>query len=133
MGIVPADEREPRRPRDHCRIVDGSHFLEFKASFDRDTLCGHARIDGHRVGIIANNGPIQPTGSVKAAQFIQLCDQAARRWCFAEHHGLHGRRAVPSARQQDDPGRGECAGAQVHHRGRRLVRRGQLRHVRARV
>src|SRR5262249_1647076 len=33
-------------------------------------------IDGEAVGIIGNNGPIDAEGSVKAAQFIQLCDQA---------------------------------------------------------
>jgi geranyl-CoA carboxylase beta subunit len=86
LGIVPADEREPYDTREIiARIVDGSHFLEFKASFDRDTLCGHARIDGHRVGIIANNGPIQPTGSVKAAQFIQLCDQSGTPLVFLQN------------------------------------------------
>lgn len=86
MGIVPADEREPYDAREIiARIVDGSHFLEFKANFDRDTLCGHARIDGHRVGIIANNGPIQPTGSVKAAQFIQLCDQSGTPLVFLQN------------------------------------------------
>jgi geranyl-CoA carboxylase beta subunit len=86
LGIVPADEREPYDAREIiARIVDGSDFLEFKASFDRDTLCGHARIDGHRVGIIANNGPIQPTGSVKAAQFIQLCDQSGTPLVFLQN------------------------------------------------
>ena len=33
-------------------------------------------INGEAVGIIGNNGPIDAEGSVKAAQFIQLCDQA---------------------------------------------------------
>ena len=32
---------------------------------------------GAKIGIIGNNGPIQPEGSVKAAQFIQLCQQAS--------------------------------------------------------
>ena len=85
LGIVPADEREPYDAREIiARVVDGSHFLEFKATFDSDTVCGHARIDGHRVGLIANNGPIQPTGSVKAAQFIQLCDQSGTPLVFLE-------------------------------------------------
>src|SRR6185436_15069509 len=33
-------------------------------------------IEGHPVGIIGNNGPIDTAGAVKAAQFIQLCDQS---------------------------------------------------------
>ncbi len=86
MGIVPVDEREPYDAREiMARLVDGSQFLEFKAAFESDTLCGHARIDGHRVGLIANNGPIQPTGSIKAAQFIQLCDQSGTPLVFLQN------------------------------------------------
>ena len=31
---------------------------------------------GHRCGLIGNNGPIDPAGATKAAQFLQLMDQA---------------------------------------------------------
>jgi len=86
MGIVPADEREPYDVREViARITDGSAFLEFKAVFATDTICGHARIDGRRVGIIGNNGPIQPAGSNKAAQFIQLCDQSGTPLVFLQN------------------------------------------------
>ena len=86
MGVVPADEREPYDVREViARIVDGSDFLEFKALLAVDTVCGHARIDGHRVGIIGNNGPIQPEGSTKAAQFIQLCDQTGLPLVFLQN------------------------------------------------
>jgi len=37
------------------------------------------------VGLVANNGPIQPTGSVKAAQFMQLCDQTATPLVFLQN------------------------------------------------
>ncbi len=40
---------------------------------------------GHTVGIIGNNGPIQPTGSTKAAQFIQLCDQTGTPLIFLQN------------------------------------------------
>src|SRR3990167_2535519 len=77
LGLVPADEREPYDVREViARLVDASDFLEFKQSYGSDTICGHARLHGHTVGILGNNGPIQPNGSVKAAQFIQLCDQS---------------------------------------------------------
>jgi geranyl-CoA carboxylase beta subunit len=86
MGLVPADDREPY---DVCeviaRLVDASDFLEFKAVYSADTVCGHARIDGHLVGLIGNNGPIQPTGSTKAAQFIQLCDQSGTPLIFLQN------------------------------------------------
>ena len=86
MGVVPADEREPYDVREViARIVDGSDFLEFKALLAADTVCGHARIDGHRVGLIGNNGPIQPEGSTKAAQFIQLCDQTGLPLVFLQN------------------------------------------------
>ncbi len=86
MGIVPVDEREPYDAREIiARLVDGSDFLEFKAVFESDTLCGHARIEGHRLGLIANNGPIQPAGSIKAAQFIQLCDQSGTPLVFLQN------------------------------------------------
>jgi geranyl-CoA carboxylase beta subunit len=86
MGIVPTDERTPFDMREVvARIVDGSDFLEFKAAYSPDTVCGHARITGHPVGILANNAPIQPTGSVKAAQFIQLCDQAGVPLVFLQN------------------------------------------------
>ena len=86
MGVVPADEREPYDVREViARIVDASQFLEFKAVYSPDTVCGHARIDGQRIGILGNNGPIQPTGSLKAAQFIQLCDQSGTPLVFLQN------------------------------------------------
>ena len=85
-GVVPADEREPYDVREViARLVDGSDFLEFKAPFATETVCVHARIDGHAVGILGNNGAIQPTGSIKAAQFIQLCDQSGTPLVFLQN------------------------------------------------
>lgn len=86
LGVVPADEREPYDVREViARLVDGSDFLEFKAPYAPDTVCGHARIQGHAVGLIGNNGPIQPQGSTKAAQFIQLCDQSGTPLVFLQN------------------------------------------------
>ena len=86
LGCIPADDREPFDTREIiARIVDGSDFLEFKSEYGSETLCGHARINGHLVGILGNNGPIQPTGSTKAAQFIQLCDQSGTPLIFLQN------------------------------------------------
>jgi geranyl-CoA carboxylase beta subunit len=86
MGVVPADDREPYDVREVvARVVDGSEFLEFKAAYATDTVCGHARIHGHAVGVVGNNGPIQPAGSTKAAQFIQLCDQSGTPLVFMQN------------------------------------------------
>ncbi|MBM3555105.1 MAG: acyl-CoA carboxylase subunit beta [Alphaproteobacteria bacterium] len=76
-GAVPVDYRKPYDCREIiARIVDDSDFLEFKALYGPQTVCVHAAIEGIPVGILGNNGPIYPEGSVKATQFIQLCCQS---------------------------------------------------------
>ena len=86
MGVVPADDKTPFDVKDViARVVDGSDFLEFKARYGSETVCGHARIGGQIVGIIGNNGPIQPEGSTKAGQFIQLCDQSGTPIVFMQN------------------------------------------------
>jgi len=86
LGVVPADDREPYDVREViARLVDGSDFLEFKAGYGAEMMCGHARVQGHLVGILGNNGPIQPNGSTKAAQFIQLCDQTDTPLIFLQN------------------------------------------------
>lgn len=83
LGLVPADPRQPYDAREIiARLVDGSTWLEFKPEIDGATLCGQARIEGHAVGIVANNGPITAQGAAKAGQFIQLCDQAGMPLLF---------------------------------------------------
>lgn len=75
-GVVPLDFRQPLDMREViARLVDASDFQEFGADFGPQTLCGHASIHGIRVGIITNNGPLDPAGSNKATHFIQACCQ----------------------------------------------------------
>ena len=77
LGVVPTDYRQPYDAREVvARIVDGSSFLEFKPGYGTTLLCIQASVHGLPVGIICNNGPIDPNGATKAAQFIQLCDQS---------------------------------------------------------
>ena len=77
LGIVPTDPKTPYDCREVvARIADDSSFLEFSAAIDQGTICGHLRIEGHRVGVLGNNAPITPKGAVKAAQFLQLLDQS---------------------------------------------------------
>jgi geranyl-CoA carboxylase beta subunit len=86
LGIVLADERMPIDMREIlARILDGSDFLEYKAGFGADTICGQGRISGHSVGVIANAGAIQPQGSMKVAQFIQTCDQLGTPLVFLQN------------------------------------------------
>lgn len=76
-GIVPVDYKKPYDVREViARLVDASDFTDFKPAYGSHTVCGQAAIEGEAVGLIGNNGPIDTEGAVKAAQFIQLCDQA---------------------------------------------------------
>jgi len=84
--VVPADERTPYDVREIiARLVDGSMFLEFKSRYGSETVCGHAQLQGQRIGILGNNGPIQPEGSTKAGQFIQACDQTGTPLLFLQN------------------------------------------------
>jgi len=75
-GVVPLDFRHPMDMREIiARIVDRSDLLEYGADYGPQTLCGHASIFGTPVGIITNNGPLDPAGSNKATHFIQSCCQ----------------------------------------------------------
>lgn len=76
-GLVPVDYRTPYDVRElAARIADGSDISEFKPRYGLSTVCMHAKVYGHPCGIIGNNGPFDPDGATKAAQFFQLCDAA---------------------------------------------------------
>lgn len=75
-GVVPTDLRQPYDVREViARTVDGSDFDEFKALFGETLVCGFARIHGHPVGILANNGILFSESAQKGAHFIELCCQ----------------------------------------------------------
>ncbi|XP_066499977.1 methylcrotonoyl-coenzyme A carboxylase 2 isoform X2 [Hoplias malabaricus] len=57
------------------RLTDGSQLQEFKARYASTLLTGFARIEGHQVGIVANNGELTYEASLKGTHFVQLCDQ----------------------------------------------------------
>lgn len=76
-GLVPLDYRKSYDVREVvARIVDRSVFEEFKPRYGASTVCVQTAIFGRACGIVGNNGPIDPDGATKAAQFFQLCDQA---------------------------------------------------------
>jgi 3-methylcrotonyl-CoA carboxylase beta subunit len=75
-GIVPADLRTPYDVREVItRITDGSRLEEFKQNYGATLVTGFARIHGHPVGIVANNGILFSESALKGAHFIELCDQ----------------------------------------------------------
>jgi acetyl-CoA carboxylase carboxyltransferase component len=72
-GLVPESFREQVDPREIiARLVDGSRFHEFKANYGETLVCGFARVEGHPVGILANNGVLFAESSQKGAHFIEL-------------------------------------------------------------
>jgi geranyl-CoA carboxylase beta subunit len=77
LGLMSEDGRKPIDMREViARVVDESDFLDFKADYGPATVCGHAAVQGQRVGIVTNNGPLDPAGATKATHFIQACCQA---------------------------------------------------------
>jgi geranyl-CoA carboxylase beta subunit len=77
LGVMPSDLKRPVDMREVvARLVDGSRFLEFQAAYGPGTVCGHAALEGWPIGVVTNNGPLDPAGSNKATHFIQACCQA---------------------------------------------------------
>ena len=74
---------EPNRGYDMRKVIDAivdeGSWLEIKKLFAKELLIGFARLDGHAVGIVANQ-PMQKGGVLfndsadKGARFIWLCD-----------------------------------------------------------
>jgi acetyl-CoA carboxylase carboxyltransferase component len=85
-GILPSTFRETYDVREIiARLVDGSRFREFKARYGVTLVCGFARIHGYPVGIIANNGVLFSESALKAAHFIELCDQRGLPLVFLQN------------------------------------------------
>jgi geranyl-CoA carboxylase beta subunit len=77
LGIMPMDPKRPVDMREViARLADDSYFLAFGENYGSATVCGHIKIEGFPVGIITNNGPIDPAGATKATHFIQACCQS---------------------------------------------------------
>ena len=72
-GVVPSDPRQSYDVREViARIVDGSQLHEFKALYGETLVCGFARIHGHPVAILANNGILFSESALKGAHFVEL-------------------------------------------------------------
>jgi len=85
-GIMPLDFRKPVDMREIIgRITDASEFGEFRPGYGAATVCGTGFVEGHAAGFITNNGPLDPQGAAKAAQFIQLCDQAGHAIVYLQN------------------------------------------------
>ncbi|GGR32825.1 carboxyl transferase domain-containing protein [Agromyces mediolanus] len=75
-SVVPVDVQQPYDVREViARLVDGSEFAEFKPEYGDTLVTGFAHLDGHPVGVVANNGVLFSESALKGAHFIELCDQ----------------------------------------------------------
>ena len=75
-GLIPVNPRAQFDVREIiARIVDGSEFDEFKARYGATLVTAFAHIEGHPVGIVANNGILFSESALKGTHFIELCSQ----------------------------------------------------------
>lgn len=89
-GLMPLDRITPYDVMDIIRkLVDKGEFDEYKPGYGQSLVCGHGRIEGWAVGIVANQrkivktkkGEMQMGGVIysdsadKAARFIMNCNQ----------------------------------------------------------
>lgn len=78
--IVPSDRRRPYSMHAILKsIMDDGELFEIKPYYGLSLITAFARINGHPVGIIANNpmafgGSLDGDGADKQAHFIDLCD-----------------------------------------------------------
>ena len=75
-GVIPTDVRAPYDVHEViARVVDGSHFDEFKPLYGSTLVTGFAHIWGFPVAILANNGVLFSESALKGAHFIELACQ----------------------------------------------------------
>jgi 3-methylcrotonyl-CoA carboxylase beta subunit len=75
LDIVPVDLQSAYDVHEVIdTLVDGGTFAEFKPEYGVTLVTGFARLHGHPVGIVANNGVLFSESAVKGAHFIELCD-----------------------------------------------------------
>ncbi len=79
-GIIPDSANQPYDMKKVIRTVfDSEEFLEVHELWAKNILVGFGRLDGHAVGIVANQpavlaGTLNITASEKAARFVRFCD-----------------------------------------------------------
>jgi acetyl-CoA/propionyl-CoA carboxylase carboxyl transferase subunit len=79
-GIVP---ESPQKPYDMVDVIDGitdeGAFFEVAPEFAKNIVVGFSRLDGHSVGVVANQpranaGTLTVDSSMKASRFVRFCD-----------------------------------------------------------
>ncbi|SDJ73349.1 acetyl-CoA/propionyl-CoA carboxylase carboxyl transferase subunit [Halovenus aranensis] len=79
-SIVPDAPRKPYDMTDVIgRVTDEGSFFEVGDAFARNLVIGFARLDGHAIGVVANQprvnaGTLDIDSSKKGARFVRFCD-----------------------------------------------------------
>ena len=79
-GVVPEDSNAPYDVHGVIgRVLDVDSFLEIQPAWAANIVVGFARLEGHPVGVVANNpnvlaGTLDIPASTKAARFVRFCD-----------------------------------------------------------
>jgi methylmalonyl-CoA decarboxylase subunit alpha len=79
-SIIPDNANKPYDILDVIETIADEHeFLEIARNYAQNIVVGFARMNGHSVGIVANQpkvlaGVLDINASVKAARFIRFCD-----------------------------------------------------------
>jgi acetyl-CoA carboxylase carboxyltransferase component len=80
-ATIPKNQRLVYDVRDVTRhLLDGGEFLELSKRYAKNMVVGFGRIDGHPVGVIANQprylgGVLDAASSDKGAWFVNMCDR----------------------------------------------------------
>jgi 3-methylcrotonyl-CoA carboxylase beta subunit len=118
--LLPADHRQPYEMREvlGC-ILDGGELDEFQADYAPEMICGHGRIDGVPVGVIANaRGMLKdPHGGKPKFGGIIYADSAEKVAFFIDTLSRHG---TPILFVQDVSG--FMVGTEAEHSG--IIRAG---------
>ena len=79
-GMIPDSANQPYDMKKVIQtVLDSEEFLEVHELWAKNILVGFGRLDGHAVGIVANQpavlaGTLNITASEKAARFVRFCD-----------------------------------------------------------
>jgi propionyl-CoA carboxylase beta chain len=78
--LVPSNPNKPYDIKELIiKTVDDRDFFEIAPDYAKNIIIGFARMDGHTVGIVANQplvlaGCLDIRSSIKAARFVRFCD-----------------------------------------------------------
>ncbi|MCQ1996205.1 acyl-CoA carboxylase subunit beta [Arthrobacter sp. zg-Y1171] len=78
--LIPDSSNQPYDIRTVIEtVLDDGHFLEMQALYAPNVIIGYGRMEGHTVGIVANQpmqfaGTLDIAASEKAARFVRNCD-----------------------------------------------------------